>query len=49
MDAGKRTKAVTAGKVKQEGVKLGGDLKFQKKAKFLDDRVEIWNTMFNKQ
>lgn len=49
MDQGKRTKAVTAGKVKQQGVKLGGELNFQKNAKFLDTRVEIWNGLFNKQ
>lgn len=49
MDAGKRTKAVTAGKVKQEGVKLGGELQFQKNPQFLDDRVAIWNNFYEIQ
>ena len=44
---GARTKAVTAGKVKKEGVKLGGVLKFEKNPKFLDDRVTIWEKMYS--
>ena len=44
-----RTKAVTAGKVKQAGIKLGGDLKFEKNPKFLDDRVAIWEKFYNEQ
>ena len=42
-----RTKAVTAGKVKAVGVKLGQPHKHSKNPKFLDDRVAIWNELFD--
>lgn len=44
---GARTKAATSGEVNQG--KVGGDWKFQAKPKFLDNRVGVWDTLFNKQ
>lgn len=40
---------MTAGKIKKEGVKLGGDFKFEKNSKFLDDRVAIWEKLYQAQ
>jgi len=46
---GARTKAATAGKAKDEGVKIGGEWAFKKKPQFLDDRLNYWNELFDKQ
>ena len=47
-EEGARTKAATAGTAMQAG-RLGREMKFQKNAGFLKDRVVIWDEMFAKQ
>ena len=44
-----RTKAVTMGQVKDDTMILGGELKFQKKAAFMAERVKYWDELFVKQ
>ena len=48
-DENVRTKVVTMGKVKDDTQILGGELKFSKKPAFLDERVKIWDELFEKQ
>ena len=43
-----RTKVVTMGKVKDDTVILGGDLKFSKKPAFLAERVTYWDELYAK-
>ena len=45
---GARTKAATAGTVKDEK-KIGGEHKFETNPKWLDNRVSIWNELYDKQ
>jgi hypothetical protein len=44
---GARTKAVTAGTVKQDG-KLGGVWQFKKNPEFLKERLAVWEELFSK-
>ena len=47
---GARTKAATKGQIKEtEGVKIGGDWKFQKNPAFLKERVGIWTELYEAQ
>ena len=45
---GARTKASTAGQVADQG-RIGGEWKFQKAPKFLEDRLKVWDELFEKQ
>lgn len=46
---GARTKAATAGVIKDTDVKIGGEWKFAKNAPFLKARLDIWDELYAKQ
>ena len=46
---GARTKAATAGSIKDSNVKIGGEWKFQKNPAFLKERLAVWDELYAKQ